>query len=57
MEWNERFHWNRKNIPYFHTFSILAYFKCFFILSAVNKAAFDQTHKMIKEKSSSQRFI
>ena len=32
---------------------ILAHFNVVFILSAVNKAAFDQTHKMIKEKSSS----
>ena len=47
MEW--------KNFLYFHRFSILAYFNVVFIPSAVNKAAFDQMHKRIEEKSSSQR--
>ena len=49
MEWKES--------SYFHTFFIFAYFIVVFILSAVNKATFDQMHKMIKEKSSSQRSI
>ena len=34
--------WNGKNFPYFRTSSILAHFNVVFILSAVNKAAFDQ---------------
>ena len=42
--------WNEKNFPYFYTFSILAHIKVVYILSAVNKAAFDQTHKMMKKK-------
>ena len=41
MEW--------KNFPYLHRFSIFAHFNVFLILSAVNKIAFDQTHKMIKK--------
>ena len=47
MEWNEkRFGKN------FYTFSILAHVKVIFILNAVNKAAFNQMCKIIKEKSS-----
>ena len=43
--------WNGKNFTYFHIFSILAYFKAVYIvLSAVNKAAFDQTHKLLKKE-------
>ena len=44
--------WNGKKFPYFHTFSILAHFNVVFIPNAVNNAAFDQTHKMIKKSSS-----
>ena len=40
----------------FHVFMV-AYFNVVFIPSAVNKVAFDQMQKMIKEKSSSQRSI
>ena len=45
-----------EDFPYFYTFSVLAHFIPVYILSAVNKAAFDQTHKMMK-KCSSQRSI
>ena len=51
MEWKANFGmeygiikvWNgmERILPYFHTFSILAHFNVVFILSAVNKAAFD----------------
>ena len=67
MEWNERkiLVWNMellkygkkwKNFPYFHTIFMLSHFKTVYRLSAVNKAAFDQTHKMMK-KSCSKRSI
>ena len=49
--------WNGKNLLYFYTFSILAYFIVVFILSAVNEPLFDRMHKTIKEKDSSQRSI
>ena len=49
--------WYGKNFPYFHTFSVLGHLNLVFIRSAVNKAAFDQMHKMIKEKSNSQKSI
>ena len=38
-----------KNFPYFHTFFILGHFNVVFILSAVNKAAFDQMHQIIEK--------
>ena len=48
--------WNGKIFPYFHIFFMLAHFKAVYILSAVNKAAFDQTLKMMK-KGGSQRSV
>ena len=46
--------WNEKHFPYFHTFFIYAHFNIVIILNAVNKAAFNQTQKNIKEKSGSK---
>ena len=56
---NINMQWKRMetNISDFHTFFIVAHFDIVFILTAVNEAAFDQTQKIIKEKSSSQRSI
>ena len=60
MKWKENFSmkygivkvWNgMKKISILPYFSILAHFKAAYILSAVNKAAFDQIQKMMKQKA------
>ena len=43
--------WNGKNFPYFHTFFVFAHLEAVYILSAVNKATFHKTHKMMKKRS------
>ena len=62
MLWNGRqiLLWNMELLKYgiewkillmeWKEFSILAHFNIVFILSAVNKATFDQMHQMIKKK-------